>query len=276
MRRIILSGFADEAAVRAEDQMDVLEKNGVRHIEMRNVDGKHVLEHTDGELRALGAKLRERGFGISAIGSPVGKSPITDGFAPALELFKKAAGAALILGCRYVRGFSFYTPKGEDPWAYAGEALQRLGELVGIAEANGLVYALENESGLFADIPERIGYVFDNIRSESLAMAFDPGNFIFSGAEPVSAYEKLKKRVAYFHIKDARRGAEHFCPCGEGDADMERLLAEAYGGGFSGYLSIEPHLGYMENLSDAQRFTAAADALKATLGRALGPDLEMS
>ena len=274
MRTFILSGFADEAGVYAERQMDVLEKNGVRLIETRGVDGGHVLDKTRDGLKELREKLDKRGFAVSAIGSPVGKSPIGEDFAIAKASFLKAVEAAKILGTRYVRAFSFYMPKGGDPAAYAGEVVRRLRELTQIAEDNGVIYALENESDIYTDIPSRCEYVFGEIDSPALKMVFDPANFIVNNIKPFpGAFDLLKSRIAYFHIKDATAEPRKCVASGEGESDMGALLAAAYTGGFDGVLSIEPHLGYLEELNDAQRFTKAANALKKVLNESLGVDL---
>jgi sugar phosphate isomerase/epimerase len=149
-------------------------------------------------------------------------------------------------------------------------------ELVQIAEDNGVIYALENESGIFTDIPARCRYVLDRIESSSLKMVFDPGNFIMNKAKPYpDAYDQLKTRIAYFHVKDATTVPRRFAPAGEGEAEMGKLLAAAYADGFDGVLSLEPHLKYLEGINDAQRFTAAVNALKKTLNLSLGANLQI-
>ena len=55
---------------------------------------------------------------------------------------------------------------------------------------------------------------------------------------------------------------------------MAGLLQAAVQDGFNGFLSIEPHLGYLKELSKAQQFTKAANALKLTLNKALGTSYE--
>ena len=277
MKSFIISGFADEAGVSVERQMDVLEKNGIKMIEMRVVDGGPVIEKTDDELRLLKEKLEKRGFTISAIGSPVGKSPIEEDFEIAKATFQKSVNAAKILGTKYIRAFSFYPPVNSDPMLFADEVIRRMKELIKIAEDNSLIYALENESRVFADIPSRCRYIFDNIESSSLKMAFDPGNFIMNNAKPFpDCYDLLKKNIAYFHVKDASTEPRRFVPSGEGESEMGKLLTAAYNDGFDGVLSLEPHLKYLEGLNDAQRFTTAANALKKTLNSSLGAGFSIS
>ena len=277
MRSFIFSGLAGEAGKTVERQMDILEKNGIHMIEMRFVDGGHVIEKTAEELRILKEKLDKRGFSISSIGSPVGKSPIEEDFAIAKADFMKSVNAAKSLGSKYIRAFSFFMPKEKDPMLYADEVVRRMKELVHIAEDNDLIYALENESAIFTDIPSRCMYVMNKIGSPCLKMVFDPGNFIRDHAKPYpDAYDLLKKHIGYFHIKDSTVTPQKFVPSGEGVAEMGKLLTAAYADGFDGVLSVEPHLKYLEGLNDAQRFTKAVNALKKTLNSAFGTNLRMA
>lgn len=272
MYQFKLSGFADEAGKTAEEQMEALAKNGVRQMEVRGVDGKNILELGEDELKGLNEKLESRGFSVSAIGSPVGKSPVEEDFSAARSLFERALKAAEILKAPYIRGFSFYIPKDSDPMRWAGEVVFRLSELVKAAEQRGLIYALENESGIFTDIPERCVYVLDRV--PGLSLVLDPGNFIMNNASPLDAWPLLKKRTAYFHIKDGTRNPRRFVPAGEGEGHIAEILEDAFSGGFAGTLSLEPHLKYLEGLSDAQRFTTAANALKRLLNKLFGAGLE--
>jgi sugar phosphate isomerase/epimerase len=274
MGSFVFSGFADEAGKSVERQMDVLKKNGIYMIEMRGVDGGHVIDKTANELQILKEKLNKRGFTISAIGSQVGKSPIEEDFSIAKAAFLKAVNAAKLLESKYIRAFSFFMPKEGDPMLYADEVIRRMKELVQIADDNGIIYALENESNIFTDIPSRCLYVINNIESSSLKLAFDPGNFIMNNVKPFAeAYKLLKDHIAYFHVKDATIEPQKFVPSGEGESEMGKMLATAYADGFEGVLSLEPHLKYLTELNDAQRFTTAVNALKKTLNVSLNANL---
>jgi len=269
----LFSGFADEAGTTIEEQMDVLEKNGIKYIEMRGVDGKHVLQWDDAALAVIKEKMDRRGFALSAIGSPVGKSKITDDFEEELNRFKRSVHCAKLFGCKYIRAFSFFVPEEGDRSDW-DEAVRRVKELAAVAEHNGLVYALENESGIFTDTLEPCLRIFDEITSPALRLAFDPGNFVRNGVKPYpEAYIALREKIAYFHIKDAK--GEEFVPSGEGESDMTALLKDAYGRGFEGFLSIEPHLGYLKGLTKAQQFSTACNALKKCLNEGLSTELAL-
>ena len=73
---IELSGFADEIAADARTQIDTLQKTEVRHLELRGVGGKGVLDLTGDEIASFKGQLVAAGIGVSSIGSPIGKVQI--------------------------------------------------------------------------------------------------------------------------------------------------------------------------------------------------------
>jgi sugar phosphate isomerase/epimerase len=224
-------------------------------------------------MRVLARKLWDKGFSVSAIGSAVGKSPIEEDFSGVLDSFRKALKAAEIFKAPYVRAFSFYLPGDSDPMRQADEVVSRLSEMAKMAAGQGLTYALENERGLFSNIPERCAYVLERV--PQLRMAFDPGNFVLEDADTLTLWSALKPKVAYFHIKDGSKKEKKFVPAGEGDGQMDKILKDAFDTGFKGVLSIEPHLGYLSNLNKAQQFTVAANALKTLLNRIFNAGLPL-
>src|SRR5689334_4454917 len=75
-----LSAFADEISKEPAEQLAVLARHGIRHIEFRSIHGINVLDLPDESHEQFRALLQQRGFGLSAIGSPVGKIKITESF----------------------------------------------------------------------------------------------------------------------------------------------------------------------------------------------------
>ena len=59
-----------------------------------------------------------------------------------------------------------------------------------------------------------------------------------------SFVQKVKKHIAYIHIKDARleNGAESFLYPGDGDACIPQILQMLYDSNYQGGISIEPHM----------------------------------
>lgn len=71
MSGFILSAFADEIDPMLTTQMNILDKHGIKYIEMRGVNKKNLVEHTLEEVREIKKQLDEKGFRISAIGYEV-------------------------------------------------------------------------------------------------------------------------------------------------------------------------------------------------------------
>lgn len=256
---VTLSAFGDEVASDLIEQMDVLEREDIRYIELRGVWRKGVLRLGDAQLDDIEEVLEERDFGISAIGSPIGKIGILEDFDPHVKDFRRALDIAGYLGCEYVRVFSFYLPKGDDPAMYRDEVMQRMSLLVELAEEAGIVLLHENEQGIYGDTAERCRDVLDTVASPFLKVNFDAANFIQVGQRPYEeSFPLLKDDIAYLHIKDARLADRVVLPAGEGDARFPEIFSELVENGFEGFLCIEPHLS-----GDPKKaFRRAARALK--------------
>ena len=76
--------------------------------------------------------------------------------------------------------------------------------------------------------------------------------------------------MIWFHIKDKVADSGRVVPAGHGDGEVEAVLADALDRGFSGFLSIEPHLKADDpdfGGTGAERFAIAAAALRRVLER---------
>lgn len=263
-----LSGFADEISPDPETQLAVLEDEGIGHLELRGVWKKNVLDLTDEERGRFKGMLDERGVEVSAIGSPIGKVKIGDPFQPHLERFERAVDCARFFGAPYIRLFSYFLPEGEDPARFRDEVVSRMREKAARAREAGVTLLHENEKRIYGDTGERCGDILDVVDSPALKACFDPANFVQCGEEPLSCWERLKDRVAYFHIKDAVASTNEVKPAGEGDGRIADILKDASARGFDGFLSLEPHLkaaGTFDGFSGPERFKAASQALKKLL-----------
>src|SRR4051812_29050554 len=111
---IRLSAFADEIAADPVEQLDVLARHGIGHVEFRSIHGTNVLDLGDIPHEEFRALLRDRGVGLSAIGSPIGKVPIPDPFEPHLGRFERALSLSEFYETPRLRIFSYYIPEGDD------------------------------------------------------------------------------------------------------------------------------------------------------------------
>jgi sugar phosphate isomerase/epimerase len=241
--QFIISAFADEIAQDLQTQMDVLEEYGVRYIEMRGVNGKGLVTYPLDEVREIKKRLDKRGFKLSSVGSPIGKINITDDFEPHMELFKHTLQIAEIMGAPYIRMFSFFIPKGEDPARYRDEVMERWNRFIQASGDYDVLLLHENEKDIYGDTAERCLDLMKTLNSPKVKSVFDPANFIQCDEETYpKAYRMLKDYVVYLHIKDALYEDRSVVPSGYGDGKVKEILTDLYKNGFEGFLSLEPHL----------------------------------
>ncbi len=244
MGGFILTAFADEIAPDLQTQMDVLAEHGIGYIEMRGVNGKGLIQHSPAETKAIKRQLDERGFRISAIGSPLGKISITADFGPQLALVKHVIEQAKILETKYIRMFSFFIPAGTDPARYRDEVVRRWEAFVQTAAGTGLVLLHENEKAIYGDTAERCLDLLKALDCRDVKAVFDPANFVQCGVEAYPhAYELLRDEIVYLHIKDAVAGDGRVVPAGYGDGKVREILTALRQRDFEGFISLEPHLG---------------------------------
>jgi sugar phosphate isomerase/epimerase len=250
MSKFILSAFADEIDLDLDIQMDVLERYGIKYLEMRGVDGKNVSELTVAEAAALKKRLDARGFRVSALGSPLGKIKITADFAPQLELLQRMITVADILETQYIRMFSFFMPEGADPAGYRDQVMRRWQKYLELAAGSNLILLHENEKEIYGDTPERCLDLFRTMHCDYLKAVFDPANFIQCDVETYPhAWELLRDHVVYLHIKDALYADHSVVPAGHGDGKIPELLTALRQRGYEGFLSLEPHLQEFKGLA---------------------------
>jgi sugar phosphate isomerase/epimerase len=261
-----LSAFADEISPELDQQLQTLAGESIRHLEFRGVWKKNVLDLSDAEIETVKAALARGGVAVSSIGSPIGKIPIGEDFAPHLARFQRAIQVAHALEAPFIRIFSFFMPAGQDPARYRGEVLDRMGQLVRAAEGSSITLVHENEKEIYGDTPARCLDILAQIDSPILRAAWDPANFVQCGVRPHSeGYAALRPYIAYVHVKDALLGSGQVVPAGQGDGELRETIAALRASGFDGFFSLEPHLasaGKFSGFSGPDLFKVAARAFK--------------
>lgn len=260
MAKFILSAFADEIDMDLTTQMEVLDQHDIKHIEMRGVNGKGVVEYPLEEVKEIKKQLDDNGFKISAVGSPLGKIEITDDFGPHLDLFKHTLDIARILETDYIRMFSFFIPEGDKPEKYRDEVMERWNQFIKVAEGSGITLLHENEKEIYGDTPERCLDLLETMDCDYFKAIFDPANFIQCDVVTYpDAYNLLEDYIEYLHIKDAVYSDKSVVPSGQGDGKIKEILTDLYNKDFEGFLSLEPHLGSFEGLGNLERDSDFAD-----------------
>lgn len=267
MEHIILSGFSDEIAPELDLQLAAIREWGLSHIELRAADGVNVSDFSTEKGKEVKNKLAGAGVSVSSIGSPIGKIGVEEDFAPHLEKLKRTLEIQKELGAPYLRMFSFYIPQGRAPEDFREEVLDRVGRMAEEAAAWDSVLLHENEKGIYGDSAPRCKELLEAFYGPHFKAVFDFANFVQVGQQTLPAYELLKPYVEYVHVKDAQWGTGAVVPAGQGDGHVKEILTDLIGGGWKGFLSLEPHLTDFAGLAaleqDPQKRGSALDGKSA-------------
>jgi len=261
-----LSAFADEISKDLKEQLTVLKEIGIGYLDLRGVWGKNVMDLTDAETRDVKKMMADFGIRLAAVGSPIGKTKIDQPAQVERDRVKKAADLAEFFNAKYIRVFSFYPPDGKKIADYQSEVIDRMRGWIELVGNRNVVLVHENEADIFGDIPERCVILMKALFGPKMIQCFDPANFVYIGLSDVynACWRPLKPFTRFFHLKDCKPG-KHIVPCGEGNGDVEAVLADACAGGYDGFMTIEPHLahgGQYAGFSGPDLFKKAVQAVR--------------
>ena len=257
--QVVLSGFADESANHkmAVEQFAVFAALGLHYYSLRFVDVgggiKNVMKLTKGEITKLRHLEDEYGMNVASIGSPIGKVKLRDeedGTANQFVPFKRylekdvrrACDLAHAFETKLVRGFSFYHPKGSDPWDHVEQAAEQLGQIAEACHRSDLTFGLEVEANLVGQSGQLMAELHRRVNHPALVTIFDGGNLVsqgYSTDEVFDQYLAMKPSIGWIHVKDYRdpqtkgRTAhvdedmlKNFVPADAGDSGYEPILAD--------------------------------------------------
>lgn len=272
---IYISAFADEIAPDLQEQIAVLQSENIRYLDLRSVWGVNVLDLSDQQLQDAKQLLQASGIGVAAIGSPIGKVPVNFPFDEHLQRFERALTVATELETRYIRLFSFYPPllnwgggSPPEPASYRAEVLHFLQTMTERAQAEGIILLHENEKDIYGDTIERNVDLLKQINSPSFRSILDPANYLQCDQNPYpDAYEAVRPWLEYVHVKDVDANGT-LVVAGKGDGRWPDLLRRLRDDGYTGFLTLEPHLaaaGQYQGFSGPKLFRQASQALQTLL-----------
>ena len=282
MSDYILSAFADEAGVSLDEQIAALQRNGIRYMEIRSVDGLNICKTPLETVAAYKKKLDAAGIKVTTIGSCIGKLNLEDNYEEHIAMFLHTLGVAKILGATRIRMFSVFLPQDGNAAAYRDKVFAMMKEMLDLAEPTGIALYHENEKDIYGDVSCRVRDLMDTF-GDRMKFIFDPANFVQCGCDTLKVYDELKENLAYFHIKDAKASDNVVVPPGSGDGNIGTILRDFAKDHSDTMLTLEPHLMDFVGLSDlgddvsikkesqytyknnAEAFDFAANALKQLL-----------
>ena len=257
--RVILSGFADEAANHktAVEQFAAFAAVGLQYYSIRFIDVgngiKNVMKLTKSEIAKIRHLEAEYCLNVSSIGSPIGKVKlldINDGtknpYIPFSSYLakdvQKACDLAHAFETKLIRGFSFYHPKGSDPLEHLPQAVDQLGQIAESCHRSDLTFGLEVEANLVGQTGQLLQEIHRQVNHPAMVLIFDGANLVTQGYGPFEVfqqYQAMKKGLGWMHIKDYRHPGEtariehvdedalrYFVPADMGGSGHEMILKD--------------------------------------------------
>ncbi len=257
--RVILSGFADEAANQktAEQQFAAFAALGLQYFTVRFVDVgngiKNVMDLSNSEISRLRHLQGEYGLNVSSIGSPIGKVKLCDvedgtknRFVPFKQYLAKDVARACELAhafeTKLIRGFSFYHPRGTDPAEHLPQAVDQLGQIAEACHRSDLTLGLEVEANLVGQTGALLAEIHRQVNHPALMLIFDAANVVVQGFSPDEVFQQylaMKKGLGWMHIKDYRHprptarvshvdeeALKYFVPADIGNSGHEAILRD--------------------------------------------------
>lgn len=253
-----LGVLTDEVSPRFEEALDWVAEQGLKHVEVRVINGQNTADLNDDQLREVRRQVEQRGLFISAIASPLFKCALDpsrrvaagDTFGQKEENVEahfakldRIIQIAKLLGTTRIRIFSFW--REENPAPYTEEIVRHLQRAAAVAQDNGVQLLLENEPACNGGFAEEVASIVRGVESPALKGLWDPGNEAYGGLEAYPAgYAAMKDVLAHVHLKDAyirEDGKPRCVPLGSGNVPVIAQLKALVNDGYDGLFTIETH-----------------------------------
>jgi sugar phosphate isomerase/epimerase len=282
-----LAAITDEASDDLDEALACLRAEQIRTVELRSLWDTNIADLTPQQVERARGLLRNAGMRVLTIASPFLKchapgraraqttGDVFGAQAGTLEehweVLRRSLAMCVSFEAPILRCFSFWRlPRPEEALPALREVLRRA---VQECQRAGVTLALENEPVCTVGTGEDVArLVADPTGLEGLSVLWDPGNAACLGEQPYPAgYAAVRatgRSITHIHLKDLAResdaaGKPVFVPVGEGTIDYVGQLRALAVDGYTGALSLEPHLrqgaaGMRRSIAALRRVLAAA------------------
>lgn len=189
-------------------------------------------EGREGELRDL---LEETGLALIAVYSGA-NFVFREILSEELWRIERTAGSAAALGAEHLvvgGGAKRVGGMTEEDYDALAEALD---QVVAIAERQGLVASYHPHLTTIVESPDDLERVMSRSR---INFCPDTAHLVAGGGDPAELIRRYADRVRYVHLKDFSPNPFAFLPLGEGEVDLEGVLAALRESGFEGWITVE-------------------------------------
>jgi sugar phosphate isomerase/epimerase len=253
-----LSYLPDEMKIDFESALRLGAAWGLRHADVRTVDGVNVLDLTDAQVVRTKELLQHYGMRVTAVATPFfkcalpGKTEEVLGdmhsarplrYADHIALLPRGIAVAQALDAPLLRIFSFWRQDSADFWPALDAAVQAT---LGAVTGSSVLPCLENEGACFIGTSAELAEAARRYPDPRFRFIWDPGNSTNSGMPPrAEDFAIFAGRIAQVHLKDGRydpaTGKATATVLGAGGTDYHTELRRLQSAGYDGALTLEPH-----------------------------------
>ena len=264
---MFFTGFADEAAVGIDGQIEATLKLGWKNIECRSIDNVNIHDLPEDKFEEVCGKLADAGISVNCFGSTVAnwQRPVFDeaGWQLSKEQLQRALVRMEKLGCKIIRGMSFLGAY-ERPTAFDPEVeawvFPKVRELVKMCADAGVMYGHENCRNYGGMSWKHTLKLIEAVDNPNFTLIYDTGNPVYNvdyssgkneGKHQNSweFYHNVKEFISYVHIKDGRVEVDEngerkdvYTFPGEGNGFVREIITDLIANGYDGGFSMEPHM----------------------------------
>ncbi|NGP45617.1 sugar phosphate isomerase/epimerase [Bacillaceae bacterium SIJ1] len=253
-----LGVITDEVSSHTAEALNWAKEKGLKHVEVRRVNDKNIIDLSDREIKQLLHDIEQRGLFVSCISSPVFKCALNptrtvatgdtfgqdeEGVEAHFQKLNRAFDIARLLKTDKIRIFSFW--REQNPSNYEDEVIGHLKRAAELAAKEDMLLLLENEGACNGGYASEVSSMVKKVNSSHLKALWDPGNEEHGGRSAFpQGYEEVKGLIGHVHLKDAyiqTDGQPRCVPIGDGHvAYLEQLQAIDHDG-YRGLFTIETH-----------------------------------
>jgi sugar phosphate isomerase/epimerase len=256
-----LSVITDEISQDLAQALDMAQRFGVTHVELRSVWGKNICQFTDDDVARVEEELEAREMAVACVSGPVLKCPhplsrwnrptlqnFSRSFEYNLGLVPRIAEIARVLKTTNVRVMNCFRvgrPRRVTPAQWWDAMLGAFRQMLDLLSP-GQVALVENEHVCNLKTLAETRRFFEDLSDERARLLLDPGNYASAGEYHAPAdYAQVVPLVAHMHVKDPIRRIPGlsciFTAVGEGKLDYRGILDAFSLQHFSGFYSLETH-----------------------------------
>jgi sugar phosphate isomerase/epimerase len=274
---MIFTGIGDEAANTLDGQINAIRDLGWSHLEMRGVEVPGFPKANFHDIPEAAFDLAERkleaaGITVYCFGSTImnWSKTVNDPLELTLSEVKRAIPRMKRLGTKYVRVMSL--KPADEEYRIPEKVFRRVKDVTNMFLDAGLQPVHENCMN-YGGMSWKHGLELLE-KCPGLKWVFDTANPILNPDRSKSKpwprqdawefWEHIRDHVVHIHIKDAtwnpaKKDADYNWP-GEGQGRVRDILADALARGYTGALSLEPHMVVV--FHDAQSKATNEEAMR--------------